>query len=63
MLKVIFKEFAPEKIDIVSLHSKWITAIFDQYGVTKQVKAAFGKTVNMNSGAYVNYRAHRSAYM
>jgi ribonuclease G len=28
-------------------------AIFDQYGITKQVKSSFGKTVNLNSGAYL----------
>jgi ribonuclease G len=27
--------------------------IFDQFGITKQVKAAFGKTVNLPSGAYL----------
>ena len=27
--------------------------IFDQYGITKQVKSSFGKTVNLNSGAYL----------
>jgi ribonuclease G len=27
--------------------------IFDQYGITKQVKASFGKTVNLPSGAYL----------
>ena len=27
--------------------------IFDSYGITKQVKAAFGKTVNLPSGAYL----------
>ncbi len=25
----------------------------DQFGITKQVKAAFGKTVNLHSGAYL----------
>src|SRR5204863_3649011 len=27
--------------------------VFDQFGITKQVKAAFGKTVNLPSGAYL----------
>jgi ribonuclease G len=26
---------------------------FDSFGITKQVKAAFGKTVNLPSGAYL----------
>ena len=28
-------------------------AIMDAFGVTKQMKASFGKTTTMNSGAYV----------
>jgi ribonuclease G len=43
---------APEKVDIVTYHSNG-TPVFDQYGITKQVKGSFGKTVNLNSGAYV----------
>src|SRR6185437_10024422 len=27
--------------------------LFDQLGITKQMKAAFGKTVNLSSGAYL----------
>ena len=57
--KAIFSEtknyiqrIAPEKADIVTYHQNG-TPIFDQYGVTKQVKASFGKTVNLNSGAYL----------
>lgn len=43
---------APEKADIVSYHSG-NNNIFEQYGVSKQVKAAFGQTVNMGSGSYL----------
>ncbi len=43
---------APEKGDIVNLYTNG-QPIFDFYGVTKQVKASFGKTVNMASGAYL----------
>ena len=42
----------PDKVDIVSYHHNG-SPIFDQLGVTKQVKAAFGKTVNLPSGAYL----------
>ena len=42
----------------ISLPLSWIPCgrylpIFDNFGVTKQVKAAFGKTVNLPSGAYL----------
>ncbi len=43
---------APEKEEIVSFHNG-SSPIFDQFGITKQVKASFGKTVNLSSGAYL----------
>ncbi|RYD52812.1 MAG: Rne/Rng family ribonuclease [Sphingobacteriales bacterium] len=43
---------APEKAEIVSLHEH-SQPIFDTYNITKQVKAAFGKTVSLSSGAYL----------
>jgi ribonuclease G len=46
------QKIAPDKIDIVSFYHNG-SPIFDQYGITKQVKAAFGKTVNLPSGAYL----------
>jgi ribonuclease G len=46
------QRIAPEKADIVSYYHNGLP-IFDQYGITKQVKAAFGKTVNLPSGAYL----------
>ncbi|MEP6467073.1 MAG: Rne/Rng family ribonuclease [Parafilimonas sp.] len=46
------QKIAPEKIEIVTSHLNGIP-IFDQFGITKQVKAAFGKTVNLPSGAYL----------
>lgn len=50
--KDYISRIAPEQEEIVSYHNGG-NAIFDQYGVTKQVKAAFGKTVNLSSGAYL----------
>ena len=46
------QRIAPEKSDIVSYYHNG-RPIFDQFGITKQVKAAFGKTVNLPSGAYL----------
>jgi len=46
------QKIAPEKSEIVSYYNNGV-AIFDQYGITKQVKSAFGKTVNLPSGAYL----------
>jgi ribonuclease G len=50
--KNYIQRIAPEKADIVAFHQNG-SPIFDQFGVTKQVKAAFGKTVNLPSGAYL----------
>lgn len=50
--KNYIQRIAPEKVDIVTFHHNG-SPVFDQFGVTKQVKAAFGKTVNLPSGAYL----------
>jgi ribonuclease G len=50
--KNYIEKIAPEKSDIVGMYQNG-ASIFDHYGVTKQVKSAFGKTVNLNSGAYL----------
>jgi ribonuclease G len=50
--KQYIQKIAPDKADIVSLFQNGVP-IFDHFGVTKQVKAAFGKTVNLPSGAYL----------
>lgn len=50
--KSYIQRIAPEKADIVSLYNNG-APIFDSFGVTRQVKGAFGKTVNLPSGAYL----------
>jgi len=43
---------SPDKEKIVKLY-KGQAPIFDQFGVTKQIKASFGRTVSFKSGAYL----------
>lgn len=43
---------APEKADIVKLYDK-PEPIFDSFGITRQIKTSFGKTVSFRSGAYI----------
>lgn len=43
---------APERKDIVKLYKDEIP-IFDHFGITKQIKSGFGKTVSFKSGAYL----------
>ena len=50
--KEYISRISPGQEEIVQLHTN-SQSIFDTYGVSKQVKASFGKTVNMNSGAYL----------
>lgn len=50
--KNYIQRIAPDKTDIISFYQNG-SPIFDSFGITKQVKAAFGKTVNLNSGAYL----------
>lgn len=50
--RAYLQRIAPEKTEIVTMHNS-PGAIFDHFGITKQVKSAFGKTVNLPSGAYL----------
>ncbi len=50
--KTYLQRIAPEKTEILSFHSNG-APVFDSYGITRQVKASFGKTVNLPSGAYL----------
>lgn len=43
---------APERADIVKLYDKDVP-LFDHYGITRQIKSSFGKTVSFRSGAYI----------
>jgi len=51
-LKDYIHTIAPEKDKIVKLF-EGDQPIFDQYGVDKQIKSSFGKTVSFKSGAYL----------
>lgn len=45
-------KIAPQKVDIVKLH-KGKSHIFEHFGVDKQIKSSFGKTVTIKSGVYL----------
>ena len=45
-------EISPEMDGIVRLHKNNLP-IFEHYGIDKQIKSAFGKTVNLAGGAYL----------
>lgn len=51
-LKEYLTSIAPEKVNIVKQY-KGSQPIFDFFGVEKQIKALFGRKVNMNGSAYL----------
>ena len=51
-IKDYIKTIAPEKKSIVKLYSG-PNPIFDQFGINKQIKALFGRTVSFKNGAYL----------
>ena len=46
------EEIYPEKASIVKLHNSKVP-IFEKFGIEKQIKTSFGKTVSMSKGAYL----------
>ncbi|ARN78470.1 ribonuclease E/G [Nonlabens spongiae] len=51
-LKDYLRNIAPEKESIVKFHNAR-TPIFEKYGIERQIKTSFGKTVSMSKGAYL----------
>jgi ribonuclease G len=51
-IRSYLQNISPEQVNIAQMHNG-SKPIFDAYGITKQIKASFGKTATMSSGAYV----------
>jgi ribonuclease G len=51
-IKQYVKEIAPEKEKIVKLYTGTVP-LFDHFGVTRQIKSLFGKTVSFRHGSYL----------
>ena len=51
-VKLYIREIAPEKEKIVKVYNGTLP-IFDYFGINKQIKALFGKTVSFRHGAYL----------
>ena len=51
-IKTYIREIAPEKEKIVKYY-KGTLPIFDHFGINKQIKGLFGKTVSFKHGAYL----------
>lgn len=51
-IRTYLQSISPEQVNIVQ-HYTGSKPLFDNTGVTRQVKAAFGRTTTLNSGAYI----------
>ncbi|NLA49017.1 MAG: ribonuclease E/G, partial [Bacteroidales bacterium] len=51
-IRSYIKEIAPEKVKIVKIYQGRVP-IFDYFGVNRQIKALFGRTVSFRLGAYL----------
>ncbi len=51
-IKEYLQEIAPEKESIVSLYESTVP-IFEKFGIERQLKTSFGRTVSMSKGAYL----------
>ncbi|MFH1005355.1 MAG: Rne/Rng family ribonuclease [Bacteroidota bacterium] len=51
-IKSYLQTIAPDKVSIVK-HYKGVTPIFEHFGIDKQIKSSFGKTVSLKSGGYL----------
>ena len=51
-IKDYLQEIYPEKENIVKLHRSQVP-IFEKFGIERQIKSSFGKTVSMSKGAYL----------
>ncbi len=51
-LATYLKNIAPDQLDIIKPYDSKLP-IFDHFGIEKQIKSLFGKTVHLKSGAYL----------
>ncbi|MBF4986421.1 ribonuclease E/G, partial [Nonlabens mediterrranea] len=51
-IKDYLKTIAPHKESIVKYHNPR-TPVFEKYGIERQIKTSFGRTVSMSKGAYL----------
>jgi ribonuclease G len=51
-IKSYLQTISPKLVHIIQMHSG-NKSVFDSHGVTRQIKASFGKTATMASGAYL----------
>lgn len=51
-VRAYLQNISPDQVGIAQLYSG-SKPIFDHYSITKQIKASFGKTATMSSGAYL----------
>lgn len=61
-MRSYIQSIAPEKAGIVKIH-KSRASIFEEYGVDKQVKSSFGRTVTIKGGIYLIIEQTEAMYV
>ncbi len=51
-IKAYIEKIAPDKVNIVNLH-QGKSKLFEQFGIEKQIKLLFGRTVTLGEGGYL----------
>ena len=51
-IKAYLQSISPDQVGIVQFYTG-SKPVFEVFGITRQIKASFGKTATMNSGAYI----------
>lgn len=52
-LQGYLESIAPESVGLLTLHRGSHVGVFEKYGVARQIKASFGKTVTVPTGTYL----------
>ena len=62
-LKAYLASISPESVDLLTLHRGSNVGPFEKYGVARQIKASFGKTVTVPTGAYLVIEATEAMHV
>ena len=62
-LKAYLQSISPESVELLTLHRGSNVGVFEKYGVARQIKASFGKTVTVPTGAYLVIEATEAMHV
>ena len=62
-LEAYLRSISPESVELLTLHRGSSVGVFEKYGVARQIKASFGKTVTVPTGAYLVIEATEAMHV